>query len=76
MLVLDYNSHHAWCAPKRRESRFLAVQMPSSKTAATQAFAGSKPESVGIFIATTTSSKVAVLRTLPEMLMRFGPFRN
>ena len=34
---------------------------------ATQAFAGSKPESSGILIATTTSSSVAVLRTLPEM---------
>jgi CRP-like cAMP-binding protein len=44
-------------------------QSPAQRPRATHAFAGSKPESSGIFIATTTSSKVAVLRTLPEMPM-------
>jgi hypothetical protein len=35
-----------------------------------QAFAGSNPEGGAIFVATSTSSSVAVLRTLPEMVMR------
>ena len=36
---------------------------------ANQAFAGSNPESGAIFVATSTSNNVAVLRTLPEMVM-------
>lgn len=34
-----------------------------------QAFAGSNPESGAIFVATSTPNNVAVLRTLPEMVM-------
>jgi hypothetical protein len=36
----------------------------------------SKPESIGIFIATTISSNVAVLRTLPEMPMSASETRG
>ncbi len=46
---------------------------PQSKTSrgryANQAFAGSKPASGPILVATSTCSRVAVLRTLPEMVM-------
>jgi hypothetical protein len=34
-----------------------------------QASAGSNPASGAIFVATSTSNNVAVLRTLPEMVM-------
>jgi hypothetical protein len=34
-----------------------------------QASAGSNPESGAIFVATSTSNRVAVFRTLPEMVM-------
>jgi len=51
-------------------------QNPAQRQRVTQAFAGSKPESVGIFIATTTSSNVAVLRMLPEMPMSASETRG
>ena len=51
-------------------------QSPAQRRRATQAFAGSKPEGVGIFIATTTSRNVAVLRMLPEMQMSASETRG
>ena len=40
----------------------------SALRSANQALAGSNPENSAIFVATSTSNKVAVLRTFPEML--------
>jgi len=53
-----------------------APKFQSSKSEQTQALAGSMPASSGIFMATTTSSNVAVLRTLPEMVMSASETRG
>jgi len=56
-----------------RDARRTAA--PRSRFGA-QAFAGSNPETCGIFVATSTSSRVAVLRTLPEMVINASEMRG